>query len=74
MLPFLFHFLVAMETHVIYVPCVALETEEHPWRGWETRPVTPTTLASQLVMTGGSPELDPLLASASTWVPPQALL
>ena len=36
-LPFLY-FLVAMETHVIYVLCVALETEEHPRRGWETRP------------------------------------
>lgn len=37
-LPFLLHFLVAMETHVIYVPCVALETGEHPRRGWETHP------------------------------------
>lgn len=37
-LPFLLHFLVAMETHVIYVQYVALETEEHPWRRWETRP------------------------------------
>lgn len=26
-----------METHVFYVQCVALETEEHPRRRWETR-------------------------------------
>lgn len=70
-LPFLFYFLFAMETHVIYVPCVALETEEHPRRGWETRLcLSNHTRGCCSLMAEGSPEPDRLLALASTWAPP----
>lgn len=66
------YFLVAMETHVIYVPCVALETEEHPRRGRETRPChSKHTRGRRQLMAGGSPERSPLLSSARA--PPRAL-
>lgn len=72
-LPFLPYFLVAMETHVIYVPCVALETGEHPRRGRETRPChSKHTRGRCPLMAGGIPERYPLLASARA--PPRALL
>lgn len=62
-----------METHVIYVPCVALETEEHPRRRWETRPCHSNHTRGRCpLMAGVSPERYPL--PASTRAPPRALL
>ena len=64
-----------MATHVIYVACVALETGEHPRRGWETRPCRSNHTRGRCQLTAeGSPEPYPLLALVSTRAPPQMLL
>lgn len=64
-----------METHVIYVPCVALETGEHPRRRRETRPcLSSRTRGHCWWMAGGSPETDALRVPVSTPSPLRAPL